>query len=132
MNYDELHALWREPVRFEIDVLAVASACRANHKKGEKFVFSWNTPEGLCGEAFVGMYPLLFSLRVDGDMTLLGAEEKNKRVYTCPSRVVKFAITAVEQCPLCGTKGPLEKCDIPVGERFHRLTICPECRDKWT
>lgn len=76
MNYDEFHKLWREPVRFEVEVVEVTSACRAAHKKGEKFVFSWNTPEGMCGEAFVGMYPVLFSLRIGGDMTLLGAEEK--------------------------------------------------------
>ena len=132
MEHEELIRIWKESVTFEVEIIEVESACRAAHKKGEKFVFSWNTPEGMCGEDFVGMYPVLFSLRIGGDMTLLGSEEKNTRVYTCPSRVVKFKITAVEHCPLCGKTDNLSECDVPVGDTTYTLKLCPECRATYT
>jgi uncharacterized repeat protein (TIGR04076 family) len=128
MDHDEFLTLWREPLLFEVEIVDVASACRAAHRKGEKFTFSWNTPEGMCGEAFVGMYPVLFSLQVGGDMTLLGSEDNNVRVYTCPSRVVQFKITASEQCPFCGSREGLEKCEILVGDTPHGFKVCPQCR----
>lgn len=132
MDLDEFANLWRESFVFEVEIVEVESACRALHKKGEKFTFSWNTPEGMCGEAFVGMYPVLFSLRVGGDMTLLGSEEKKMRVYTCPSRVVTFKITAEEQCPFCGSKEGLEECEILVGEKLRVLNVCPQCRRSYS
>lgn len=131
MNFEEFDNLWKESVTFEVEIVEVKSACRAAHNPGEKFVFSWSTPEGMCGEAFVGMYPVLFSLRINGDMTLLGSEEKNVRVYTCPSRVVKFKIKAVEHCPFCGTTKELESCKVLVGENLYTLTLCPECKTKY-
>lgn len=121
---------WKEPVLFEVEVIE-AKYCRANHKKGEKFTFDWNTPKGLCGESFVGMYPLLFSLRVRGDMKLLGSDGSNTRVYTCPSRVVTFKITAVEQCVLCGKREGLEPCEIRVGENRRTYRLCSECTEKY-
>lgn len=130
MDYEEFYSLWKEPVTFEVEVIE-AKYCRAYHKKGEKFQFSWNTPEGMCGEAFVGMYPVLFSLRLEGDMRLLGSEVKNERVYTCPSKVVKFIIRAVEQCNLCGKKENLENFEIIVGDRTRTIRLCPQCREKY-
>ncbi|TRO55244.1 hypothetical protein E2P64_07400 [Candidatus Bathyarchaeota archaeon] len=64
--------LWQEPVQFNITVVK-EGACRADHHLGETFEFSWKTPEGMCPESFVGMYPLLQSLRVLGDMRELGS-----------------------------------------------------------
>lgn len=116
---------------FDIEIVE-AKFCRAGHKKGQKFQFAWNTPEGMCGESFVGMYPVLFSLRLGGNMELLGDEERNVRVYTCPSRVVRFRITAAEQCPFCGNKENLENCKILLGENVRTFKICPECREKYS
>ena len=131
MKYEEFYSLWKEPVLFEVEVVE-ARYCRAEHKKGDTYLFSWNTPEGLCGEAFVGMYPLLFSLRTGGDMTLLSSDTKNVKIYTCPSRVVRFKITASEQCCLCGNKESLEKCKVSVGEKTKMLKLCSECRLKYS
>ncbi|MGC1120534.1 MAG: TIGR04076 family protein [Candidatus Methanofastidiosia archaeon] len=108
MDYEEFYSLWREPVTFRVEILE-ARYFRAEHRKGEQFIFSWNTPREMCGEAFVGMYPLLVSLRTGGDMTLLGSDEPRVRVYTCPSRVVKFKIEAVDKCPLYGNTKDLTK-----------------------
>ncbi|MBU7000721.1 MAG: TIGR04076 family protein [Theionarchaea archaeon] len=128
MGPDDFDKLWREPIRFEITIVEVASACRANHKQGQTFSFDWNTPQGICGESFVGMYPLLFSMRIGGDMQMLGSPDRNTRIYTCPSRVVKFMITAREQCPLCGSMEGLESWPILVGTSQMNLKVCPQCR----
>ncbi|MBU7024413.1 MAG: TIGR04076 family protein [Theionarchaea archaeon] len=128
MDFDEFAKLWREPVKFEVEIVEVASACRAEHKKGQTFTFDWNTPQGVCGESFVGMYPLLFALRVGGDMQMLGSPDKNMRVYTCPSRVVKFKIAAREQCSLCGGTEELESCLITVGGSPMKLKVCSQCK----
>ncbi|MGC1120298.1 MAG: TIGR04076 family protein [Candidatus Methanofastidiosia archaeon] len=130
MNFDEFAKVWKEPMIFEVEIVEVASACRAEHKKGQTFTFDWNTPQGVCGESFVGMYPILFSLRVGGDMQMLGSPDKNTRVYTCPSRVVKFRITAREQCSLCGSTEELESCLITVGDSRMNLKVCSQCRRK--
>ncbi len=128
MDSSTFSTQWRETTLFEVEITEVKSACRANHKKGEKFEFDWNTPEGMCGEAFSGMYPLLFSLRVGGDMKLLGSDERNTKVYTCPSRVVTFKITAVELCSLCGKREGLEDCEILIEGKPMSLRVCRECR----
>ncbi|MBU7013376.1 MAG: TIGR04076 family protein [Theionarchaea archaeon] len=128
MDFDEFVKLWKEPIKFEVEILEVASACRAQHEKGQTFTFDWNTPKGICGESFAGMYPILFALRTGGDMQMLGSPNRNSRVYTCPSRVVKFRITAWEQCPLCGSKEELECSPFSVGTSLMNLKVCPECR----
>jgi uncharacterized repeat protein (TIGR04076 family) len=129
MDFDEFVKLWKEPVRFEVEIVEVASACRAEHEKGQKFTFDWNTPQGICGESFVGMYPVLFALRVGGDMQMLGSPDKNTRVYTCPSRVVKFRIAAREQCSLYGSTQELESCLITVGDSPMIVKVCSQCRE---
>ena len=131
MDFSEFDTIWREPVTFEVEVIEVKSACRAEHKEGERFTFSWRTPEGMCGEAFVGMYPVIFSLRVGGNMKLLGSEHENIRVCNCPGRVVQFKIEAVEQCPLCGNRNDLEPCEILIEETPYTFKICPKCRVKY-
>ena len=91
-----------EDVRFAVRVVAVGDGrpatgelCRAAHKVGQTFEFDWRTPEGLCGEAYAAMYPLLFALRVGGDMRGLGSSDRDVRVFTCPSRVVRFEVRAI-------------------------------------
>lgn len=69
--------------------------CRAAHKVGQTFEFDWRTPEGLCGEAYAAIYPLLFAMRVGGDMRQLGSPERDVRRFTCPSRMVRFEVHAV-------------------------------------
>ncbi|TFG26810.1 hypothetical protein EU527_19310 [Candidatus Thorarchaeota archaeon] len=91
---------WREVVAFRITIIDDGN-CRANHKIGEKFEFSWRAPAGICTESLVGMYPILHSMRVFGDMRELGSSEPNVRVYNCPSREIKFRIEAIYKCSIC-------------------------------
>jgi uncharacterized repeat protein (TIGR04076 family) len=107
---------WEEPVSFSIKVVGDGN-CRAEHKKGQRFEFSWKSPEGLCTESLVGMYPVLHSMRVFGDMRELGSSERNVRVYNCPSREIKFRIEALYKCNICGK--PLQVSDD--GIQSHQL-----------
>jgi uncharacterized repeat protein (TIGR04076 family) len=94
---------WYEPMRYEIEVIEVKSACRVNHKVEETFRAEYRTPEGpLCGEAYVGMYSLLYAMRIGGDMRLLGKESPLETSYTCPSGVVRFRIVGIPRCNNCG------------------------------
>ena len=45
------------------EVASVEAPCPAGHQAGDRFVFGQRTPCGLCGEAFVEMYPRLAELR---------------------------------------------------------------------
>ncbi len=126
---------WYEPVSFRVSVVKDGN-CRANHKVGQKFDFDWHTPEGLCGESFVGMYPVLHSLRVFGDMRELGSRQRNVRVYNCPARVIQFEISATYKCNLCGQPLLIEDDEI----QSHRLEnpqenlwvrVCPTCAQKF-
>jgi uncharacterized repeat protein (TIGR04076 family) len=126
--------LWQEPVRFIISVIK-EGACRAEHHLGDTFEFSWKTPEGLCPESFVGMYPLLQSLRLLGDMRELGSPQRNLRVYTCPSRVIQFQVEAIYRCNLCGATLPVQENEI-LGQTLANKTanihlrVCQNCYDK--
>lgn len=137
MNDDDiirLMDLWHEPVSFKVEIVKDGN-CRADHKKGQVFKFDWNTPEGMCGESFVGMYPVLHSLRVFGDMRELGSPERNIRVYTCPSRVIQFRIEATHNCNLCGKNLPIEDGEV-VSKRIEDkednlwIRVCSKCFEK--
>lgn len=125
---------WAEPVNFCVKVTDDGN-CRAGHKKGQTYEFSWGSPKSLCTESLVGMYPVLHSLRVFGDMRELGSSKRNVRVYNCPSREIKFEITALYRCNLCGTTLPVSD----VGVESHQLMctkpsfplrVCESCYSK--
>ena len=120
-----------EVVSFKITIIADGN-CRANHKVGETFEFSWRSPEGICTESLVGMYPVLHSMRVFGDMRELGSPERNVRVYTCPSREVKFRIEAQYKCNICGsqllvTEGEVQSFQLQCIKPKFPLRVCETC-----
>jgi uncharacterized repeat protein (TIGR04076 family) len=126
--------LWHEPVHFRVSVVK-DGYCRANHKKDQTFEFDWCTPEGICGESFVGMYPLLHSLRVLGDMRELGSPQRNIRVYNCPSRVIQFEIMATYRCTLCGHQlaiknGEIQSHRLENPEQKLSVRVCDNCLEK--
>ncbi|MFX0092096.1 MAG: TIGR04076 family protein [Candidatus Hodarchaeota archaeon] len=118
---------WYEPMRFDIEVIEVKSACRVDHKTGETFQAEYRTPDKpICSEAYIGMYPLLVAMRLGGDMRLLGKKKSLEAIYTCPSRVVRFLIRGIPRCNRCGKE--VEKWDDleRINIRFLE-TVCKEC-----
>jgi uncharacterized repeat protein (TIGR04076 family) len=62
-NTPEVELVFHEPVWFEVTVQAVKDEhCRAGHRLGDRWGFSWCTPAGLCGAAYHAMYPVLHGL----------------------------------------------------------------------
>jgi uncharacterized repeat protein (TIGR04076 family) len=139
MNDDEvIHILdlWHEPVKFKVEIVKDGN-CRANHKKGQVFEFDWCTPEGMCGESFVGMYPVLHSLRVFGDMRELGSPQRNIRVYNCPGRVIQFEIEATYRCNLCGCELPIVDGEVKSNRLENQeqnlwVRVCSDCAEKYS
>lgn len=91
---------------FRLEVISVNDrglpperVCRAGHSLGQRWNLGWNTPEGLCGEVYVSIYPLLFALRTGGDVRRLGSSSPGQRIYTCPSRVVTFLLSVERENP---------------------------------
>ena len=127
---------WHEPVRFRASVVKEGN-CRASHKEGQVFSFDWCTPEGMCGESFVGMYPLLHSLRVLGDMRELGSPARNTRIYNCPGRVIQFEITATYRCNLCGRdlaikNGEIQSDRLENPDQNLWVRVCPSCAEDYS
>ena len=65
------HIIFHEPVSFIVTVQDAKGECRASHKPGDQWEFSWCTPAGMCGSAYHAMYPdlhglMLTSGRYDG------------------------------------------------------------------
>lgn len=126
--------MWHEPVSFRVTV-AKDGNCRACHKQGQAFEFEWCTPKDMCGESYVGMYPILHSLRVLGDMRELGSSERNIRLYKCPSREIEFHIEATYKCNLCGNDlliimGEIEAKKIKNSDETIWVRVCSECFEK--
>jgi len=118
---------WYEPMRFEIEVIEVRSDCRADHKIGEIFRTEYRTPDvPVCGEAYVGMYSLLYALRLGGDMRHLGKQNPLETTYTCPSGVVRFQIRGIPQCNNCGKDVESYKVLTRVVDPFPGF-LCSEC-----
>ncbi|MBD3192599.1 MAG: TIGR04076 family protein [Candidatus Heimdallarchaeota archaeon] len=121
---------WYEDYGFLITVVEEGN-CRAFHKKGQKFeINDYTTPKGLCFETAHAIYPLLFAMRLDADVTKLGAEESNIRFFNCPAREIKFKIERFRQCNNCGKK--IEKEELFDREKQYEnyslnLKVCSEC-----
>jgi uncharacterized repeat protein (TIGR04076 family) len=71
----------KEDWRFEVTVIAAKEDCRAGHKVGDRWTFEYGTPEGLCGEAFYTMYPLVHAMRLGADVR--NREDADPDVSTC-------------------------------------------------
>jgi uncharacterized repeat protein (TIGR04076 family) len=90
---------YEENVSFKVRVLEVqpdgkAERCRAGHEPGDTYEFQYRTPEGLCGEAFHKLWPVLHSLQVKGDFRKYGSDQPNAVRVWCPSCVVGFEVEA--------------------------------------
>jgi uncharacterized repeat protein (TIGR04076 family) len=119
---------WFEPMRFEIAVIEVKSECRVNHRVGETFRAEYRTPDvPICGEAYVGMYPLVYAMRLGGDMRNLGKQNPLETTYTCPSGVVRYQIRGIPQCNKCGKA--VESLDtlIRILDPYP-MDVCAECQ----
>lgn len=78
----EPRLVFHEPVRFIVTVQDARGECRAGHKVGDRWEFSWCTPAGMCGSAYHALYPALHGLMLTSGRYEGPAAEQT--LVTCP------------------------------------------------
>jgi uncharacterized repeat protein (TIGR04076 family) len=74
--------IFHEPVYFTVTVQSAKGECRAGHKIGDCWKFSWCTPADLCGSAYHCMYPIIHGLMLTSGRYEGPAAEQT--LITCP------------------------------------------------
>ncbi|RJQ09462.1 MAG: TIGR04076 family protein [Bacillota bacterium] len=89
-----------EPCSFEAEVVSVRGGpenCRCGHEVGDRYSFAYATPEGLCGEFYHHIYPVLHALRNEAPATNFRPYSSPDEVLLyCPSRVVELRIKVIK------------------------------------
>lgn len=121
---------WYEEYGFELEVLE-AGDCRAYHKVNQKFLIDdYTSPKGLCLEVIHTLYPLIYAMRINGDVRKFGAENENIHTWYCPSKVIRFRIVRFQQCNNCGKK-IIDDQFFEREKKFEnyslKMRVCEEC-----
>lgn len=72
-----------------------AEHCRLGIEKGDKFVFSYECPAGICPRVMVELFTWCEVIRCGGDFTYRGAKEKYELDMSCPCRSIRFHLKAI-------------------------------------
>lgn len=85
-----------EDWQFELTALeGKAENCRLGIETGDKFVFSYGCPEGICPRVMNDLFTWCEVIRCGGDFTHRGEKEKYKMLITCPCQSVLFELKAI-------------------------------------
>ena len=82
---------------WEFELTAVdgkAAYCRAGIEKGDRFVFSYECPAGICPRVMTQVYTWCEVIRCGGDFTYRGEKEKYEMDVVCPCRSIRFRLKA--------------------------------------
>ena len=83
---------------WEFELTAIegkARHCRLGLEEGDKFVFQYECPAGICPRVMTELFTWCEIIRNGGDWTYRGCEEKYKmNNISCPCGCVKFNLTA--------------------------------------
>lgn len=71
-----------------------AAHCRLGIEKGDKFVFSYECPAGMCPRVMTQVYTWCEVIRCGGDFTYRGVKEKYEMDLACPCRSISFHLKA--------------------------------------
>lgn len=78
-----------------VEVRGGAEACRCGHELGDSYTMAYGTPDGLCGELYHRLFPMLEVLRAGGDVSAFEPTGRQDEVLMwCPSRVVRLKVRA--------------------------------------
>ncbi len=72
-----------------------AANCRLGIEKGDKFVFSYECPAGMCPRVMAQVYTWCEVIRCGGDFTHRGSKEKYEMDLACPCRSISFHLKAI-------------------------------------
>lgn len=82
---------------WQFDLTAIdgkAGHCRLGIEKGDKFVFSYECPAGICPRVVIDIFTWCEVIRCGGDFTYRGEKEKCEMDISCPCRCIQFHLKA--------------------------------------
>ncbi len=81
--------------QFELTAIeGKAGHCRLGLEKGDKFVFSYECPAGMCPKTMIKVYTWCEVIRCGGDFTYRGEKEKYEMNIPCADGCIKFHLKA--------------------------------------
>lgn len=85
-----------EDWKFELTVIeGKAKHCRLGLEKGDRFVFSYGCPEGICPRVMIDLFTWCEVIRCGGDFTYRGEKEKYEIDLKCPCNSILFHLKAI-------------------------------------
>lgn len=72
-----------------------ARDCRVGIEKGDKFVFSYECPAGICPRVMIELFTWCEVIRCGGDFTYRGEKNKYEMTLPCPCGCIVFHLKAV-------------------------------------
>jgi len=84
-----------EDWEFELAVTeGKAGHCRLGLEKGDKFVFQYECPAGMCPKTMIQLYTWCEVIRCGGDFTYRGIKEKYEMDLSCADGCIQFHLIA--------------------------------------
>ena len=84
-----------EDWEFELtDTDGKAGHCRLGLEKGDKFVFQYECPTGMCPKTMIQVYTWCEVIRCGGDFTYRGNKEKYEMDIPCADHCISFHLKA--------------------------------------
>lgn len=84
-----------EDWQFELSVIeGKAGHCRLGLEKGDRFVFSYECPAGICPKTMLQVYTWCEVIRCGGDFTYRGEKEKYEINIPCADGCIQFHLKA--------------------------------------
>lgn len=84
-----------EDWKFELEVTSgKAGHCRLGLETGDKFVFSYGCPEGICPRVMADVFTWCEVIRCGGDFTKRGEKKKYEMNLCCPCHCISFHLKA--------------------------------------
>ncbi len=85
-----------EDWQFELTVTSgEAGRCRLGLEKGDKFVFSYGCPEGMCPKTLPTLFTWCEVIRCGGDFTYRGERDKYVMHFPCADGCIQFHLKAI-------------------------------------
>ncbi len=82
---------------WEFELTAIegkSSNCRLGIENGDKFVFSYGCPEGICPRVMMDLFTWCEVVRCGGDFTYRGEKDKYEMRLKCPCNSIIFNLKA--------------------------------------
>ena len=84
-----------EDWKFELTLIeGKATDCRLGFEKGDKFIFTYGCPEGMCPRVMAQVYTWCEVIRCGGDFTHRGSKDKYEMNFFCPCNSIQFHLKA--------------------------------------